>query len=67
MAGLGIGSPISGRKREAPETWCAPCEFHGNLSGSRQFLPHIDHVALLLFPTSCALDEEPLLGCYHLR
>src|SRR5215831_512304 len=42
--------PIGGRIRDAPEGGCGSCELYCNLSRSRQFLLHVDHAALFLFP-----------------
>ena len=57
---LSAGSPIGGRIRNAPKARCGLCEFHRNLSRSRQLLLHVDHAALFLFPAVYVLHEEPL-------
>src|SRR6266404_815566 len=64
---LSAGSPIGGRIRDAPKTRRGPCEFHSNLSRSRQLFLYVDHTALFLFPAVYVLHEEPLLRRYFFR
>jgi hypothetical protein len=51
--------------RDTPEACRGPCEFNCNFGRTHQILIHIDHAALLLFPTGYILHEEHLPRRYQ--
>lgn len=58
------GSPISGRKGDAPKVRCRPLELDSNLCQTTKLLLDENYTTCLLFPTECVLQNEPLVGRY---